>query len=166
MPELQLTRTREDKNLYALEGVGTLRLRGWLARRASAEAGERSYEIVRRGVFAPVTEATDAAGTLVGSFRGRTIRRGGEVVWRGITYTLRPASAWRERYALAAAADGRELAVFDGKGWGKRPVSVRIDDPHSVDAGLVLFTAFVVRGLAEDAGSASGGAAASTAAVG
>ena len=67
---------------------------------------------------------------------------------------LRPASAWRSRYALA---DGdRELAIFDGKGWGKRPVAVIIDDLSAVDPGLVLFAAFVVRGLAEDASSAAG----------
>ena len=64
---------------------------------------------------------------------------------------LRPASKWRERYALA---DGdHELAVFDGKGWGRRPVAVSVDDPGALDPGLLLFTAFVVRGLAEDASS-------------
>jgi len=97
MPELELTRTREDRNLYALAGVGTLRLKGWLSRTATAEAGDRSYEIGKRGLFAPVTEATDAAGSVVGTFRGRTIKRGGTLTWNGREYTLRPASLLRER---------------------------------------------------------------------
>src|SRR4051812_8798197 len=163
MAELELTRTREDRNLYALEGVGTLQLRGWLTKSATAEAGGRSWEITRRGVFAPVTEASDASGAIVGSFRGRTIKRGGTLTWAERELALRPASMWRERYALA---DGeRELAILEGKGWGKRPVKVVVDDPAAVEAGLLLFTAFVVRGLADDAGSTAGATAATSSAA-
>jgi hypothetical protein len=46
-----------------------------------------------------------------------------------------------------AGSTGRlsaELAIFDGKGWGKRPVAVIVDDLSAIDPGLVLFTAFVV----------------------
>jgi hypothetical protein len=69
----------------------------------------------------------------------------------------RPASRWRERYALA---DGdRELVVFDGKGWGRRAVRITVDDLNAVDPELLLFAAFVVRGLAADASSAAGAAA-------
>ena len=39
MPDLELTRTREDRRRYALDGVGALRLEGVFARRATAEAG-------------------------------------------------------------------------------------------------------------------------------
>jgi hypothetical protein len=166
MPELELTRSREDRKLYVLDGVGTLRLRGWTSRGATAEAEGRSWEIDRRGLFAPITEATDASGTVFGEFRGRTLRRGGTVLWGDRQLELRPASAWRSRYALA---DGeRELAVLDGKGWGKRPVAIVVDDLRAIDPGLLLFAAFVVRGLAEDASSAAGGTsvAASTAAMG
>jgi hypothetical protein len=154
MAEIELTRSREDRNLYELQGVGTLRLRGWLTKGATAQAGARSYELARRGVFAPVTEATDAAGSPVGRFHGRTIHRGGTLAWMGKDYMLRPASRFRERYALA---DGdRELATIEGKGWGKRPVKVTIDEPSSLDAGLLLFAAFIVRNLAEDASSTAG----------
>jgi hypothetical protein len=70
---------------------------------------------------------------------------------------LRPASRWRERYALA---DGdHELAVFEGKGWGRRPVKITVDDPRAPDPGLLLFAAFVVRGLGEDASAAAGATA-------
>jgi hypothetical protein len=37
---------------------------------------------------------------------------------------LRPASRWRERYALAEG--DHELAVFEGKGWGRRPVKITV----------------------------------------
>ena len=115
MPELELTRSRDDRKLYVLNGVGTLRLQGWLSRTATAEADSRSWELARRGVFTSVFEATDASGTTVGEFRGRTLRRGGTLQWGTRELELRPASAWRSRFALA---DGeRELAIFDGKGW-------------------------------------------------
>jgi hypothetical protein len=39
-----------------------------------------------------------------------------------------------------------------------------VDDPGAIEPGLLLFTAFVVRSLAEDAGGAAAGA--STAATG
>ena len=161
MPELELTRSREDRKLYVLDGVGTLRLQGWLSRGATAEAGGRGWELARRGIFTSGFEATDASGTTVGAFHGRTLRRGGTLQWGTRELDLRPASAWRSRYALA---DGeRELAIFDGKGWGKRPVAVIVDDLSAIDPGLVLFAAFVVRGLAEDSSSAAaGGASAAT----
>jgi hypothetical protein len=50
------------------------------------------------------------------------------------------------------------LAVLDAKSWGRTPVKVTVDDPGAVDPGLLLFAAFVVRGLAEDASSAAVGA--------
>jgi len=74
----------------------------------------------------------------------------------------RPAASFRERYALL---DGdRELALLEGKSWGRRPVRLSVATDAAVEPGLLLFAAFVVRGLAEDA-SAIAGAAASTAAT-
>jgi hypothetical protein len=71
----------------------------------------------------------------------------------------------RERYALAD--DERELAVLDGKGWGRRPVKVTVDDLGAVDPALLLFAAFVVRSLAEDAaGAAAAGSTAATSSSG
>ena len=161
MAEVTLSRTPGDRRLYAIEGIGTLRLEGFFARTATAEARGRSWRVARRGLLGRRFEATDAAGIVVGSFEPRTVRRGGALRWSGRELALRPASAWRERYALADGDD--ELAVLDGKGWGRRPVKVTLE-PGSLDPGLVLFAAFVVRGLAEDASGAA--AASSSAAVG
>jgi hypothetical protein len=153
MPELQLTRTPGDRRLYSLDGVGTVRLEGRLSRGATAEADQRSWWLERTGLIRPTAEASDAAGSTIGQFRPKAIRRGGPLRWGNLELTLRPASAWRERYALA---DGdRELALLDGKGWGKRPVNITVHDLAAVDPGLLLFAAFVVRGLAEDAGSSA-----------
>jgi hypothetical protein len=165
MADLELTRTRDDRRRYALEGVGTLRLEGWTSRRATAEAGTAAWQFTRRGFFRAAMEATDAAGTVVGEFAPRSIRRGGTLRWADRELELRPASMWKERYELA---DGeREIAVLDGKSWGKRPVRITVVDPGAVDPGLLLFAAFVVRGLAEDSASAAGGSsAAATGATG
>jgi hypothetical protein len=162
MPDLELRRSPTERRLYTLEGVGTLRLEGFFSRAATAEADGKRWRFARRDFWMRRLEAADVTGATVGSFEPRTVRRGGVLYWGQRELALRPASAWRERYALFDADD--ELALFDGKGWGRRPVTVSIDDPSELDPGLLLFAAFVVRGLAEDASSTAGGAG--TAAVG
>ena len=155
MADLELERASGDRRLYVLDGVGTLRLSGLFSRAATADVDGRRWRFDRRGFWQRGIEATDEAGAVVGEFEPRTIRRGGTVRWGNRELTLRPASSWRERYALV---DGeRELATFDGKGWGRRPVALTLADDEALDPGLVLFTAFVVRGLAEDASSAAAG---------
>jgi hypothetical protein len=158
MAELELTRSRDDRRLYEVDSVGTLRLGGLLSRGAAAESGAAAWTFDRRGFWQRTVEATDGTGAVVGSFDPRTLRRGGSLRWGDHQLELRPASMWKERYALA---DGdRELALLDGKGWGKRPVKITLDEPGLVEPGLLLFAAFVVRGLAEDASTAAGGVSA------
>jgi hypothetical protein len=154
MVELELERVPGDRRTYELDGIGRLRLEGWASRRATLEAHGRTLSARRRGVLRATVEATDPAGTVVGTFApaGHGLRRGGTLAWATTELALRPASAWRERYALA---DGdRELALFEAKGWGKRPVRVSLEDAGGVDALLVLFCAFVAHALAEDASAA------------
>jgi hypothetical protein len=163
MHELELTRTPHERRLYSLGGVGTLRLEGWAARVATAEAGGRSWRIARRGLLGRTVDASDGSGSVVGEFRPERLRRGGAVTWNGRELALRPASRWRERYALVE--DDRELAVYDSRGWGRRPVSVRVGDLAAVDPGLLLFGAFVVRGLAEESAAVAGSTAAAAGAA-
>jgi hypothetical protein len=159
LTELELKRAPQDRRLYALDGVGTLRSDGLFSSNWSAEAGGRSWRLTRRGFWSRRVQAIDTAGVVVGEFEPNAVRRGGKLRWNGRELTLRAASSWRERYALAGG--DRELAVLDGKGWGSRPVKVTVVvEPDAVEPGLLLFAAFVVRGLARDAdGSAGGGAA-------
>jgi hypothetical protein len=140
-----------------LDGVGTLRLQGFASRAAVAEADAKRWHIARRGFWRRRVAATDETRSPAGEFAPRGLRRGGALRWGNRELQLRPASSWRERYALA---DGeQELALFDGKGWGRRPVQVTVKDGEAIDPGLLLFAAFVVRGLAEDASAAAGGGA-------
>ena len=152
MTELALTRSSGDKRRYELDGIGTLRLGGLASRWATAEAGLRKWGFARRGILKSVIQATEPDGTVVGEFAGRSLKRGGGLRWEDHEYTLEPDSRWKEHYALVAA--DRTLATLEGKGWGKRPVRVAIDDDARIDPGLVLFAAFVVRALAEDASAA------------
>ena len=164
MADLELIRSGHDRKLYALGDIGTLRLGGFLSRTATAEAGGRRWELAGTGFWRRIIHATDEGGIVAGEFEPRGgLRRGGILRWGGREYGLSPSSSWRERYALL---DGdRELAALDGKGWGKRPVAVTVDDLTAIEPGLLLFVTFVVRGLAEDASSAgSGGAVAATSA--
>jgi hypothetical protein len=158
MLDLELARAPEDRRLFALPGTGTLRFEGLMSRAAVAEADGRSWRLARTGFWRRRIAATDAAGTVVGEFEPRSLRRGGALRWGGRDFELRPASRWRERYALTDAE--HELAILDGKGWGRRPVKVSVPDPGAIEPGLLLFTAFVVRGLAEDAGASAGTAGA------
>jgi hypothetical protein len=148
--ELELTRSPLDRRLYSLDGIGTLRLEGAASRRATAEAADgRRWRFAGRGFLQRVLEATDELGSVIGEFEPRSLHRGGALRWGARELALRPASAWRERYALA---DGpRELAAFEGKGWGKRPVAVTLLGHPPPKPGVLLFAAFVVRGLGEDA---------------
>ena len=162
MVELELKRTRHDRDLYELENVGTLRLEGVVSTRATAEAGANRWRIARRGLWRQL-QATDVAGTVVGAFERRLIG-GSHVYWRDRRYTLRRASLWRGRYALADGDTDREVALLDAKGWGKRPVKITVDHQPALDPGLLLFTAFVVHTLAAD--SSAGSSAAVIAATG
>jgi hypothetical protein len=161
MTELELTRTRHDRRLYALEGVGTLRLEGLFSRSAAAEAGAETWHFARRGFWQRGMDATDSGGAVVGEFQPREIRRGGMLSWAGRELTLHPVSLLRERYALSDG--GRDLVLLDGRSWGRHPVRISMADAAAVEPGLLLFTAFVVHRLAVD--SANNASAGTTAAL-
>jgi len=116
MPDFALRRSPSDRRLYALEDVGTLRLEGFFSRKATAEAEGASWRFARTGSWRRHIEATDAEGMRVGEFVPHSLRRGGAVRWGGLEFSMRPASSWRERYALAQRE--HELALLDGKSWG------------------------------------------------
>jgi hypothetical protein len=160
MKELELTRTPQDRRLYTLEGVGTIRLAGMFSKNATAQTAVDTWRITCRGFWKPIIEATDAAGVIVGEYMPRDIRRGGTLRWADRELTLGPISALRERYALREQA--RDLAVLDGKSWGKRPVKLTLPDPDAIAPDLLLFAAFIVHRLAVNADSAAAG---STAAI-
>jgi hypothetical protein len=153
MVELELRRSPAERRLYEVSGVGTVRFDGFFSRRVTAEAAADAWSFARSGFWRSKIEAFDAAGTAVGSFNPRAMRRGGSLRWHDRDLELRPASMWKERYALADR--DRELAVFDATSWGKRPVKITLDDPSLVEPGLLLFAAFVVRELREDADAAA-----------
>lgn len=149
MAELQLTRSPSDRRLFELPGIGTLRMTGVLGRSsATAAAGGRGWEIAWRGFLRPVVRATDAAGSVVGEFEVRRLRRGGTLRWDGRALELRPTGLSRGRYELVDG--GRELAAVDGTGRGACPLTMTVGEPEELDPALLLFVAFLVRALAQD----------------
>ena len=146
---LQLTPTLGDRRLYALNGVGTLRLTGWAARTATAEAGGLAWEITCHGLLGPAIQAADAAGSIVGEYRARTLHRSGRLRWRDRELAVRPDNLWRERYVLVE--DDRRLATIEAKRWGRQPVHLRVEGAAEFEPGLLLFAAFVVGTLAQNA---------------
>jgi hypothetical protein len=153
MAELELTRSKDDRRLYNLEGIGSLRLEGLFSRSATATAAGVRWRMGRVGFWGRRIEAVRERNVLAGEFDPRAIRRGGELRWNGQPYQLRPASNWVERYALAVG--DTEVAVIEGKTWGRKPVKLEILRPEAVEPGLLLFAAYVVRGLADDASAAA-----------
>jgi hypothetical protein len=153
MAELELTRTPGDRRLFALDGVGTLRVGGMFSRAATAASGGSSWQLECHGVLRSTIAAADASGAIVGEFKRHAVRRGGTLRWGDDELELRPSSVWRERFALVEG--DRELAGIEGKSWGRRPVKITLDDAAAIDPGLLLFAAFVVRRLAEDAAASS-----------
>lgn len=90
MEELELARSTGDRRLYAFGDIGTVRLKGWAARAARAEANGRAWDIALRGLWGREVEATDETGTTVGRFKARGMRRGGTLRWVDREFTLRP----------------------------------------------------------------------------
>ena len=160
MAEFELTRSKQDRRLYDLGALGSLRLEGVMSRRATATSAGQTWQLGRVGLFGRAMQAVGAGGVVVGEFDPRAIRRGGELRWSGRVLELRPASVWRERYALAIGDD--EVALFDAKSWGRTPVKVEILRPEAIEPGLILFTTFVVRELARDAANTAAGVSTST----
>ena len=105
MADIELTRSREDRRLYELAGLGTLRLEGPFSRRATAEAGGVAWSLHRVGFWRTAINATDAAGTVVGTFDPRALRRGGALTWGARSSRCAPrargGTATRSRRATA-----------------------------------------------------------------
>src|SRR4051794_23096010 len=110
MARLELPPTPAEGPLYALEGVGTPRLRGWLTTSATAGAGGRSWEIPRGRPFAPATEATAAPRALVPPPRRRALKR--RVHRSGAPRAVLELGALRvDADTRRAEVDGPELAL-------------------------------------------------------
>ena len=144
----ELTCDLADGDLWVLDGIGTLRRTGRISRAATAEAGGRSWAIVRFGWVRTGFRATDESGATVGELPGTLMRRSETLRWGDRELTLRPDAARRGGYVLR---DGeRPLATMAPKREGKRPLDVIANDP-AVDPGLLLFMAFVVQAYSDDA---------------
>ena len=146
MTELALRRERSDRRRYTVEGVGTMRVGGLIARTADAsDLAGNDWHFRRRGRRA---HATLPSAEIVGEYSPRAVGRGGTLRWEDRVLALEPTGRfWQERYRLL---DGRrQLAGLSGRSWGREPVRLHLTDDAELDPGLVLFVAFVVRGLAE-----------------
>jgi hypothetical protein len=152
---MQLTQTPLERRLYVFEGVGTLRLTGWMLNGATAEARGLSWQISSRGIRQRVIQASDATGAVVGRFNGRTLHGGQALRWSTRELVLRPESVWRERYVLVD--ESRRVATIERKGWDARAVDMTVDDAAAAEPELLLFAAFVVGTLAQHAQPARGG---------
>lgn len=142
--DLELTRSPKDRKLYALKGVGQLRLEGLFASRATAEVPDGRWKFDRRGMRGPL-RAFDPSGTFTGRFEPRLFG-GGTLMWRRHDMAVRRASSENDRYALA---DGdRELALFDAYSRSKESTRISLERLEDVEPALLLFAAWVVRMLA------------------
>jgi hypothetical protein len=143
---VRLTPSPSDPRLYVVKDIGTLRVTGWTWRAATAEAGGRSWQITRHGIWRPVTQAVDVAGVVVGEFSGCWLHHGAALRWSNRELALRIDRLRQDRYILMD--DDRKLATIDGVGSDKRPLNVAIDDTADIDFGLLLFAIYIVRTLA------------------
>jgi hypothetical protein len=143
---VRLTPSPGDHRLYVVKGIGTLRVTGWTWREATAEAGGRSWQITRHGIWPPVIQAADVAGDIVGEFSGHRLHHGAALRWSSRELALRIDRLRQDRYVLVD--DDRRLATIDGVGSNKRPLNVAIDATADIDPEVVLFAIYVVRTLA------------------
>jgi hypothetical protein len=131
---VQLTPIPGGRRLYALECVGTLRLLGRASRTATAEGGGRAWQFTYRGMWQRVIQAADAAGSVVGEYTARERQLGGMLQWFGRELALRPDSLSGDRYALLE--NDRRIATIENRGWGKRPVNIRVDGTADIGRGF------------------------------
>ena len=148
MTATELTCDLADGDRWVLAGVGTLRRTGRISRAATAEAGGRSWSIVRFGWVRTGFRAADETRATVGELPGRLMRRSETLRWGDRALTLRPDEGHPGGYVLR---DGdRPLATMAPEREGKRPLKGVVEDP-AVEAGLLLFMAFVVQAYSDDA---------------
>jgi hypothetical protein len=154
-----LVLTRTDKRLYSLDGVGTLSPREGVLERGDGPGGREELALRLPRMVPPAHRGDRRDGPADRTFESnRGFRRGGTVRWERRDFTLQSRSTWKaQRFALLEG--DRDMAVFEGRAYDRRPVTVSIE-PGALDAGLLLFVAFVVRGLVLDAFVAVGSAAA------
>ncbi|MGI8428091.1 MAG: hypothetical protein ACR2OB_02030 [Solirubrobacteraceae bacterium] len=102
-------------------------------------------------------ELRDAGGSVVGGFvPSGAFKRGGEVELQGRRLSWEPSSRWKSHFLLR---DGeRELAHFEARSSGKRPVKVRVEDSPSADELAVLFGCWLAKVAADDAMTAAAAA--------
>ena len=137
MAEFELSRTKDDRRLYELGALGSLRLEGLLSRRARAMSAGVTWQFepsAGRGMRALASQ-----GRVVGEFDPHS----GELQWNGQMFQVRLASSQQERQALAVGET--EVALFEDRSWGSHPVKVEIVEPAAIEPGLMLFAAFVLR---------------------
>lgn len=158
MMEIKLTRSREDKKRYDLEGVGSLRFGGMLSRDTEARTVDgRTWTFHEGGVFGGRKEALGSGDTPIGTFDNTKImRHGGVLTWEGVEYQVRSSSTWKSRFAMAQGE--LELVTVEDKGWGKSPVTVRLED-QDIDRGVLLYFIWLVHKWTEDDSAAAGAAA-------
>jgi hypothetical protein len=158
--DIELIRAVDDRRTYELGTLGSLRLNGWFMRSATARAGGDSFLFERTGWWSAAVDAKGDGGQTIGTFQPRPLRRGGALTWDGKGYDLRPVTPLRERYELVRGE--RELAAVEARGWwgwgSRRPLKMTLPDGVTMDPGLLLFVAYVVRALADKSSSDASGA--------
>jgi hypothetical protein len=146
---VRLTRGSRGRREYALEGVGMLCVTGRSSRTATVLARGLTWQITRCGVLQPIIQVADAAGDIVGTFKGRTLRRGGPLAWSDRELALQAEGRCPTRYVLFNG--DRRLATIEGERWDEQSVDIIDDERARIDPEVVLFAAFVVGTLAPSA---------------
>jgi hypothetical protein len=146
---VRLARARCCSHEYALEGVGMVCVTGRSSRAATVQARGLTWQITRCGVLQPVLQAADATGAIVGTFKGRALRRGGPLEWSDHELSLQAEGRWPPRYVLLSG--DRRLATIEGRRWDGEPVDIVVDEQANIAPELLLFAAFVVGTLAPSA---------------
>ena len=142
MTTIELAQAADDKHRFDLPGVGSVRH----LKRTSFDSELCTLEntcvqAAMKGVWQPKAEATDAAGTVIGSYEPTAkLSRNGAVQWRGETYSLQSESSWD--YSFSLSRDTTVLIQVQTSGWGKHPTTVVIEE-DGVEPALLLFTVWL-----------------------
>lgn len=152
---VDLVRTRDDRTLYEMAGVGWMQTGGFFGgSEVNVHADGVTWRCGKQGFFGTVFAAKNAAGGIDGRFSAAFLGSGGTMEWAGHPeYKVRKAGFFNPRYLLMHGS--MILCEFTPLG-GKSLVRVQLRR-DGLPGGLILFGAYVAQQLRKQQSRSSGG---------
>ena len=149
-----LTRSREDRRRYDLEGWGSVRKPGFLGSTHELTTWDGTlFQTDVSGFFSYRVRVYDEERRQVGEYEPGAFFNA-ELSWRDQVFQLRPERRFSRQLVLSRL--GKDWLRIRGSRFDREtPVRVAVEDPE-IEAGLVLFTTRILLSARSDAPAGGG----------